>query len=230
MAYDAVLLDYDGVIVRVLDGTDRTPAFRDQLSERFRNERLDFDDRVADSLAYSVSPGQLRELSDRTGLDAETLWRHRDDALSEVLRSAALDGKKSPYDDVDALFELDVPLGIASNNQQRVVEFITSEYGLSEQFETIHARDPHPSSLNQKKPEPTYLEAAIADLQAENPLYVGDKGTDILAGERVGIDTVLLRRRHNADRTVEATPTYEVSSLDAVAEIVESESEDQRRR
>ena len=52
---------------------------------------------------------------------------------------------------------------------------------------------------------------------------------DILAGERASIDTVLIRRRHNADRAVEATPTYEVSSLDAVVEIVESAEESKGR-
>ena len=222
MSYDAVILDYDGVVVRVLDDGDRTPAFRELLAERFRDERLEFDDSVADSLAHSVSAETLRSLSERTGIDAETLWRHRDDALSEVLQDAAIDGRKGPYDDVDALSALEVPLGIASNNQRRVVEFITDEYGLRERFQTIHAREPHPDSLDRKKPEPTFLDAAIADLGAENPLYVGDKETDVIAGERAGADTALIRRQHNADRSIARRPTYEIDSLRAVVEIVNS--------
>lgn len=222
MSYDAVVLDYDGVVVRVLDDADRTPAFRERLLERFREEQLELDDSVAETLAHGVSPATLRELCERTGLDAETLWRHRDDALSEVLRDAALEGTKVPYDDVDSLSALEVPLGIASNNQRRVVEFITDEYGLRERFETIHAREPHPDSLGRKKPEPTFLDAAIADLGAENPLYVGDKGTDVIAGERAGVDTALIRRPHNADRSIERRPTYEIESLRAVVEILDS--------
>lgn len=109
-------------------------------------------------------------MSERTGLDPETLWRYRDDALSDVLRDSALEGKKRPYGDVEALNDVDVPLGIVSNNQKRVVEFISKEYGLRDRFETIRARDPLPDSLHRKKPEPTYLEAAIADMGVENPL------------------------------------------------------------
>lgn len=222
MSYDAVVLDYDGVLVSVLDDADRTPAFRERLTERFRDERLEFDDSVAETLAHGVSAETLRKLCERTGLDAETLWRHRDDALSEVLQTAALDGEKGPYGDVDALSALNVPLGIASNNQQRVVEFITDQYGLGGRFETIHARDPHPDSLGRKKPEPAFLEAAIADLNAENPLYVGDKETDVIAGERAGADTALIRRQHNADRPIERRPTYEIESLRAVVDIVDA--------
>lgn len=222
MAYDGVLLDYDGVVVRVLSEDERAPAFRERLAERLRNERFECDGSIADPLAHSVSPETLRSLSEQTGLDVETLWRCRDDALFDVLHGAVLDGRKSPYGDLSTVFELDVPLGIASNNQQRIVEFISDEYGLREQFETIHAREPHPDSLHRKKPEPTYLEAAIADMQVENPLYVGDRGTDILAGERAGLDTALVRREHNADRQVGREPTYEIDSLDALGDIVRS--------
>lgn len=222
MGYDGVLLDYDGVVVRVLESDQRDPAFREELADRFRDERLDFDGELADSLAHSVSAEQLRAMSERTGLDSETIWQFRDDALDTVLRQQALDGNKRPYEDVSALREVAVPIGVASNNQQRVVEFITDAFGLNDQFETIHARDPHPDSLEEKKPAPNFLEAAMAEMGVTNPLYVGDKETDIIAGDRLDLDTVLIRRDHNVDWQIEREPTYEVETLEAVVEILES--------
>jgi len=58
--------------------------------------------------------------------------------------------------------------------------------------EKIRAREPTRESLREKKPEPTYLEAAAADLDCLNPLYVGDSEIDIVAGQRAGFDTVSL--------------------------------------
>lgn len=218
MSYDGLLLDYDGVVVHVLEDDERIPAFRRALRDQFRDDQLD-DDIVAE-LAHGIAAEELDRIAADTGLDATTLWRSRDDALAAVLCNSARTGTKAPYDDVDRLFELDCPIGIASNNQRRVVEFISERYELDRRFETIHAREPHPDSLRRKKPEPTFLDAAMADMGVENPLYVGDKGSDVLAGRRAGLDTALIRRSHNATRRVDHDPTYEVTGLEQVVDIV----------
>jgi len=151
--------------------------------------------------------------------------RVRIDDLADVLTTAARDGRKRPYDDVEVLSEVEVPLGVASNNQQRVVEAVNAEHGLVGQFETVHARPPTPASLREKKPNPLYVERARADVGTEEALYVGDRGKDIVAGNRAGLDTVLLRREHNRDRSVDADPTYEVDGLEGVVEILQSAAE-----
>ncbi|MFT4946097.1 MAG: HAD superfamily hydrolase (TIGR01549 family) [Natronomonas sp.] len=223
MSYDGLLLDFDGVVVNVLPDDRRVPAFRDRIAEELREYRsggFDIDDLAAD-LAHGVTFDKLSRLSNTAEIPEEDLWRARDDALADVLDRAARDGHKTPYDDVTALSALDHPVGIVSNNQRRVVESVSDRFGLAEQFGTIRARDPHPESLRRKKPEPTFLEGSIRDLGVENPLFVGDKETDVRAGQRAGVDTVLLRREHNAGRRIDAEPTYEVNRLDAVVDLFE---------
>lgn len=222
MSYDALLLDFDGVVVQVMGDEKRLPSFREEVVRLGRDDGIDLDSSVIDALAHGVSPSELQSLSEQTGLDGQRLWRYRDDALEAVFQQAARNGSKIPYDDVRSLSDLACPIGVASNNQQRVVEFLAETHGLADHFESIHAREPHPDSLHRKKPNPTFLEAAMADLQAENPLYVGDRGSDILAGERAGLDTALIRRRHNADRQVEYTPTYEVETLAEVVDLLDT--------
>jgi HAD superfamily hydrolase (TIGR01549 family) len=221
MSYDGLLLDFDGVIVDILEDEKRLPAVREKITTRSTADDLELDAEIVEALAGSITPDRLQTFSDELGIPAETLWQYRDDAFLELFETAARNDGKNLYPDVTALDELTVPLGIASNNQARIVEVLVAEYELAGHFETIHAREPTPESLRQKKPEPVFLERAMADLAVENPLYVGDKETDIIAGQRVGIDTALIRREHNADRAIETEPTYEVTSLDEVVALFE---------
>lgn len=223
MRYDALLLDFDGVVVNVLPDDRRLPAFRERIAEELsarHTTALDGAEETVETLAHSVTPTQLTHLSAQTGIPEGELWQARDDAIADVLDQAARAGHKTPFADAPALTTVTEPIGIVSNNQQRVVESISDHFDLTEQFGAIRARDPRPESLANKKPEPTFLEETIRDLGVENPLFVGDKETDIRAGKRAGVDTALLRRDHNADRAINLTPTYERESLDAIVELL----------
>jgi phosphoglycolate phosphatase len=223
MAYDALLLDYDGVIVEVLDDDQRLPLFRDSLQRELHEDGLAVDDLV-ERFVHSVTYEELQAASERTGVDPDRLWRSRDDAIAEALTTAAREGQKGPYDDVAALSSVDVPMGVASNNQQRVVEAITAEHDLDHLFESMHARSPTPESLRRKKPNPLFVERARAAVGAENPLYVGDRGKDIVAGQRAGMDTALLRREHTRGRAFDVDPTYEVAGLPELVDILSTKN------
>jgi len=220
MAYDALLLDYDGVIVEVLDDETRLPLFRGRLESELRADGIDPPADLVEQFAHSVTHEELLAASERTGIDPERLWRYRDDAVADALQTAARRGDKAPYDDVAALASVDLPMGVASNNQQRVVETISREFDLDRLFESIHARSPTPESLREKKPNPLYVERVRADVGAEQALYVGDRGKDIVAGHRAGMDTALIRRPHTRGRTFDVAPTYEIEGLDELLAVL----------
>ncbi len=221
MSYDALLLDFDGVVVNVLPDERRLPAFRDQIAAEMADYADGIDEDVVAALSHSVKPDELAQLSERTGIDPETLWRTRDDALAAALDRAAAEGQKTPFEDVTALSDVSRPIGIVSNNQHRVVESLSDRFDLTPQFETIRAREPHPDSLHDKKPEPTFLHDTARELGVETALFVGDKESDIRAGQAAGMDTVLLRREHNSTIPVEAEPTYEAASLTEVVSLLD---------
>jgi len=216
--YDGLLLDYDGVVVTILDRDARLEACyrlaRDELEASVDGDSIE-------RLLQSVSATEVHSLGDAVGATPELLWRARDDVLASVMTDAARAGEKRPYPDVDALFELQVPMGIASNNQRRVVESILEEYDLTSWFETVHARDPRLDSLRLKKPDPVLLERAQVDLGVSRPLYVGDKQKDVIAARRAGMDVAFMRREHNRDRRLEYEPTHEVTSLAEVVALFE---------
>lgn len=218
--YDSLVLDHDGVIVDIMDEQRRRDGFQRQILDALPETNGMSATELTDELAFSVDPADLQSLSERLAVAPDQVWRARDDALVAVLKDAIRDGDKRPYPDVDVLADVTVPMGIASNNQQRFVEFVLSYHDLTTHFEAVRAREPSVESLDLKKPSPTFLDAVQRELDGSNPLYVGDKETDILAARRAGMDVALIRRDHNADRQLDAKPTYEVSTLSGVTDLV----------
>jgi phosphoglycolate phosphatase-like HAD superfamily hydrolase len=219
--YDSLLLDHDGVLVNVLGSDTRVPAFQNKFEATVEADGFDQPTREQITpLANSITHDEVHSLGDQFGIDPERLWQYRDDCMADVLTEAVHAGEKTAFEDTAAIASLDHPVGVASNNQTRFVEFVLEHYEMTDHVETVHAREPHLSSLERKKPEPVFLEAAKADLGVDNPLYVGDKETDIIAGQRAGMDTAFLRRDHNRDVTPATRPTHEVSGLDEVAELL----------
>ncbi|WP_324665310.1 HAD family hydrolase [Haloarcula sediminis] len=215
--YDGLLLDHDGVLLTL---TDRV-TLRDAALGALRDAGIESPPEAdADTLSIRVTTDDLSALADRHAVEPERLWRCREDRIAALLRMELDAGRKVPYDDVSALDGVAVPAGVVSNNQQRIVEAALDTHGLAARFETVVAREPTVESLAEKKPEPTYLETAMADIGCSNPLYVGDSESDVLAADRAGVDVAFLRRGHNADTTLDAAPTYDVGSLDAVVDLL----------
>jgi phosphoglycolate phosphatase-like HAD superfamily hydrolase len=211
--YDSLLLDHDGVLVTLCSRSTLRAAARDA----FADVGVDRPAVAAvDDITIRVSPGDLRSVAERYALNPGRLWRAREDRIKDALTSAVETGEKVPYDDVACLESVSVPLGVVSNNQQRIVEHVLEAHGLDHFFETVHARPPTLASLDDKKPAPTYLKAAAGRLGSSNPLFVGDSDTDVIAGQRAGFETALLRRSHNAERDFDVEPTVDASSLDDI--------------
>jgi len=217
-AYDALLLDHDGVVVTL----SPRPVLETAATEAFAATGItDPRPEDVDAITIRVSPAELRAVADRYDVDPDQLWQSREDRIEAALRDEAVAGRKAPYDDVVALERADVPIGIVSNNQRRIVEFVLRTHDLEDRVRTVRARPPTRDSLHEKKPEPTYLDAAASDLGCSNPLYVGDSESDVLAGQRAGFDTVFLRRPHNVNRELDAEPSLEVESLQTVVETLD---------
>jgi phosphoglycolate phosphatase-like HAD superfamily hydrolase len=117
---------------------------------------------------------------------------------------------------------LDARLGLVSNNQAETVAFLVDYYGF-DQFETVYGREPSLAGARRRKPEPYYLEQALADLGAQRALYVGDSQKDVRAAHRAGIDSAFLRREHRADADLDVEPTYDLQDLHALVETVRVE-------
>jgi len=217
--YDAVVFDNDGVIVEPTDRADITEA----VCEAFRDVSHDPDpDAVERAVAAGAGPHETVVTAGADGeVDTERFWRRREERASAVQKRVIRDDGKPLYDDVAVLDGLDARLGLVSNNQAETVAFIVDHYGL-DVFEAVYGREPTVTGAERKKPDPYYLEQALAELDTRNALYVGDSEVDVEAARRAGVDSAFLRREHCADTDLAVEPTYDVPDMHALAEELEA--------
>lgn len=209
MQYDAIIFDNDGVLTTPTP----EPVWR-----------------AANRIAYQRQGGELpvppaierldgRSLPDLQvecyghGIDHQEFWETREAVAIRAQLSELRKGSKTVYGDVGALHSLDPSLGVVSNNHQAIIDAIVEQFGLDDVVETHYGRTPTIAGLRRMKPNSHYLERAIEDLDANNPLYVGDSDVDVRAASTLGIDVAFVRRDHRKGYELSQAPTYELSSL-----------------
>jgi len=210
MSYEAVLFDNDGVLVEPVGRT----VLRRATWEAFDALGVpDPDPDDVERLSIGVTPDALSSVCASYDLDPARFWRARDYHSSHAQRVELRAGRAALYDDFDAVRDIDAPRGIVSSNQQDTVEFMHEFFATRNLFATAYGRDPTIRSLERKKPEPYYLHRALADLDTDTALFVGDSESDVLAARNAGLDAAFVRRPHRESYELSVDPTYELDGL-----------------
>jgi phosphoglycolate phosphatase-like HAD superfamily hydrolase len=218
-AYEAVLFDMDGVI---LEGRGTDPAVhRRALDDVLTDRGLTIPDGHYDALGSDGYDEAFRAACASIGVDAPTLFHEREtrSATRGVARLAA--GSRGLYPDVEAIDRLanHTSVGLVSNNYHPTVEFVVDHFRLSA-FGVARGRDLGLGGYQRRKPNPHYLNETLDALGVSTGLYVGDRETDVLAAERAGLESVFIRRAHNAAVDLDVEPTVEIESLDELVSLV----------
>ena len=213
-----VLFDMDGVLLegRSADPVVHSLALEDLLADR----GLDVPEEDRAALSQYEYTDAFVDACAAVGVDPVSFYTAREERSSAHIIDRIADGARGLYDDVDALGRLPgrAAVGLVSNNYHPAVTFVVERFGL-DVFEFVRGRDFGPEGFSRRKPEPYYLNEALDALGTNGGLYVGDRETDVRAAERAGIDSVFLRRDHNADVALDVEPTVEVDGLDAVVDV-----------
>ena len=217
--YETVLFDMDGVI---LEGRGTDPAVhRRALDDVLADRGLAVPDDCYDALGSDGYDEAFRAACTSVGVDAPTLFHEREmrSATRGVARLAA--GSRGLYPDVEAIDRLasHTPVGLVSNNYHPTVEFVVDYFRLSA-FGVTRGRDLGPDGYRRRKPDPHYLNETLDALGVSTGLYVGDRETDVLAAERAGLESVFIRRAHNAAIDLDVEPTVEIESLDELVTLI----------
>ena len=216
MTYDTVVFDNDGVLV----GRTRFGVLRDATRETFESFGVtDPDPDDVEQMTIGATPGSVGTVCQTYDLDPGTFWRERDSTVSKAQQVEAREGRKTPYDDLHELEDLDAELGIVSSNQQETVDFLVEHFDGFERIGAAYGREPTIHSLQLRKPNPHYIEQALSDLDADNALFVGDNESDVRAAENAGIDSAFIRRPHRTDWDLNVWPTWEIDSLSDLHDI-----------
>ncbi|GAB7095703.1 HAD family hydrolase [Halolamina litorea] len=210
MSYDAVVFDNDGVLV---DTTDYD-VLHEAGWQAFEEAGIeDPDPEHVEEIVVGVTPESLSTICELYDLSVEEFWEIRDRTAHEAQREHVRAGGKPLFEDVSTLSDLDLPMGVVSSNQQATVDFLLDHFGVSGLFETAYGRQPTMLDLERKKPDPHFLEQALADLDADDALYVGDRESDVTAAFNAGVDSAFIRRPHRRHHELSVQPTHVVDDL-----------------
>ena len=214
-----ILFDMDGVI---LEGPGTDPqvyadAADDALAEL---EAEPTPEQRADLRRHDLE--SVRDHCDALGVDPERFWALKDAYASERTHDRVRSGERGVYDDVDAIAALAdrTTVGLVTNNRHATAEFV-ADY-LPVDFAVVRGRRPTLESYRRRKPDPHFIEDALAQLDVREGLYVGDSIKDVTAGRAAGLETAFLRRSHNRGVETPADATAELESLTDLPSLLES--------
>jgi phosphoglycolate phosphatase-like HAD superfamily hydrolase len=215
VSYEAVVFDNDGVLVEL----PSRETLQRAMERTFRSFDLRRPTREDMRALVAGNTERIQTLCQRNSIDTADFCRKMATRTIRAQQHEFESGLRSLYDDVTALWDFDTPLGLVSDNQQEIVEYILRVFGLEDRFDTVYGCPFTPDGIQRMKPDPYYLNAALSDLGTRDALYVGDSACDVEAAANADIDSALLSRD---DESVECEtePTHEIESLRVLPSIV----------
>lgn len=227
-----ICFDMDGIL---LEGPRTAPQVYDDAADAALEE-LGAEPTPAQRRAFrSQDTEALREHCAELGLDPDRFWTLKERYASAGTHERLRSGARGLYDDIDAVRTLadraGTAIGLVTNNRHETAEFVADFVDIP--FDVVRGRDPTIEGYERRKPDPYYLEDALARLTGRTTLdsvrgdgsdagdrtgeprglYVGDSPKDVVAGTKIGFETAFIRRPHNRDLDRPADATYDLESL-----------------
>jgi len=228
--YDAVLFDVDGVLLAHPPG--HPEPFREAAVEAFRG----FDVAAADAdlapfYGHDKSLDRMRAVCKEHGLDVGDVWPERERCATALQQEMVRQGDRELYADARVLEDLAATheVALVSNNQIATIEWLVEHFGLADAVDTIEARRPSVEGFRRGKPDPYYVEQALADLDATSALMVGDRASDVVAAREAGIDAAFLWRERD-EKPLDVEPAYELDDLEELQDVVAGDGSPARSR
>jgi len=219
-----ILFDLDGTIVRL----PNQETFFDGLLVDILHE---YDVPIPDPqvrLAIWHSGGQFESILRRWGVrDYDSFIRRFDDYDLAKRRTLVKAGVICPFPDVTALAALhkQAKLGIVTNTPPEIASFELTHFKLTRHFDELVMLGTVEQHI--AKPEPDGLHRCLHNLHVpeSQALMVGDSSSDMIAGQRAGVGTVLVRRPEQPmPRNLKVPPDLVIDDLHELLRLLPSAS------
>lgn len=217
--YDSVIFDEDGVLIQSnIDNFRWMDRARIQAASELGYE---FTKEDSKRVVEAESVEEIEEFLDEKQLswvDLEMIEEKVQLKKVELIKSQEI----TLYSGVRNVLRKVENSAVASNAPMETTQFALKFFRIQQDFEVVKA--PLIKNLEEyfarKKPSPIMINEIIRETSWENPIMVGDTGTDIEAAKRAGIDVA--RVETNSMRT-EKEPDYYLNNLEELLDLVNFE-------
>jgi HAD superfamily hydrolase (TIGR01509 family) len=209
----AVLFDLDGTIIQL---PNQETFFDGLLVDVLREHDVPIPEAPV-RLAIWHSGGQFESILRSWGVrDYDAFIRRFDDYDLTQRRRLVKTGTIHPFPDVAALATLHkrAKLGIVTNTPPEIASFELAHFKLGHHFDDVVMLGTVEQHI--AKPEPDGLLRCLRNLRVpeSQAVMVGDSSSDIIAGQRAAIGTVLVRRPNQpAPRNLATPPDLVIDDL-----------------
>ncbi len=216
MKYDAVIFDFDGVIVD--SGFD---GFQWALEERQRlieENDWDIDLQKIDPGVFQPHDVELARVLEEAGVTWDQL-KEMEKAVAERKVEMFTTGEIQMFNDAEKIIgELECPKAVVSNAYNDYLAGMLEGLGIKHHMDFwVAPRIQDIRNYRQRmKPEPEMIEEALEKLKTRNAVMIGDQIQDVLAARKAGIDSIYIDR--NGD--VEPKADHSVESLEEALDII----------
>ena len=217
MSYEAVIFDFDGVLID--SGFDGFQWAVDARQEYIEKRGIDVDENKIRHGVYVPEDKALSEVVNGSGISWKKFKKMEDYAAERKLELAST-GELQLFDDVKpVLDELDLPIAIVSNSYREYLEAIFKEMSIAEyvRFYNAPSIENIQSFRDRMKPEPVMINEALDTLGTRKAVMIGDQIEDVMGANRAGIDSIYIDRNGG----VEEKANYSVTSLKEALEIIQ---------
>lgn len=216
--YDGIIFDQDGVL---LDSGINKFYWMDEIrAEEAQRKGFDFSIEDAKTLVKSSSPEPIEKLIKRKGMSWEQV-KQIELAVENQKIEKIEHGEITLFPEVkNVLSTLDKKKAVVTNAPLLSTRLNLRYFGISPEFDIVNA--PHTNDMrrffSRKKPKPVMIRETIQKMNLDNPLMVGDTGSDIKAAKNAGIDSVHI---NSYDFKTNVEPTHKADSIKEILEIIE---------
>lgn len=191
-----VAFDLDGVLL----DSESDRSWLDCALSRTLEEFGLADSPAHRSKLFPATTAEFDQLADSIGIPSESLWTVRDRYYREEKLAAIETGELQPFDDVDALYHLDVDgRHVISNSPREVVIAFVETYGFEDLFDACIGRGTAFGDIHQLKPDPHFYDELVSQTNAPHAtyVYIGHTVGDERFAENTGMTYVNLDRAKN---------------------------------
>jgi phosphoglycolate phosphatase len=217
MKYDAVIFDFDGVLMD--SGFDDFHWAFEERRKVVKENGWDVDlERLGQGIFQPDTGEKIAELLDEENVSWRQL-REMEEAVAERKVEMASTGEIQVFDDAKtALEELDCPKAVVSNAYNDYLRNLLEALGIEDYIDFWIA--PRLSEIKRyrerMKPEPELLEEAMDQLKTRNAVMIGDQMEDVLAARNAGIDSIYIDRSGDKESKADHSVKSLVEALNII--------------